>query len=79
MNRYKNVRFINLFIRFAITFFMIVTVLKLFMGFFRFDGIEGVKNEYLVDGKWQPFIRLQVIMSLIYGLLMSVFYKFIKK
>lgn len=79
MNQYKNARFLNLFIRFAIIFFVIVTFLKIAMGFFRFDGLEGLKNEYFVDGKWQSFLRLQVIMSLVYGLMMAGFYKFIKK
>jgi hypothetical protein len=79
MNQYKNARFIHLFLRFSIIFFVIVTILKLGMGFFRFNGIEGMKNEYLIDGKWQPFVQLQVVMSLIYGLFMAVYYKLIKK
>ena len=55
MNQYKNARFIHLFLRFSIIFFVIVTILKLGMGFFRFNGIEGMKNEYLIDDKWQHF------------------------
>lgn len=79
MNQYKNARFLRLFIRFSIIFFVIITLLKIVMGFFRFDGLEGLKNEYFIDGKWQPFIQLQVVMSLSYGLLMAIYYKFIKK
>lgn len=79
MNQYKSARFLHLFLRFSIIFFVIVTILKLGMGFFRFDGFEGLKNEYLIDGKWQPFVQLQIVMSLTYGLFMAVYYKFIKK
>jgi len=79
MNNYKNIRFINLFIRFTIVFFIVIMLFKLVIGFFRFEGIEGLNNEYFVDGKWQPFIQLQVVMSLAYGLFIAIYYKFIKK
>lgn len=79
MNEYKNARFFNLFIRFAIIFLVIITVFKIVIGFFRFDGLEGLKNEYFVGDKWQAFLRLQIIMSLIYGLIMALYYKFLKK
>ena len=79
MSNYKNVRFISLFIRFTIIFLVVITLFKVVIGFFRFNGIEGLNNEYFIDGKWQPFLRLQVFMSLAYGLFMAVYYKFIKK
>ncbi len=79
MNTYKNIRFINLFIRFTIVFFIVIMLFKLAIGFFRFEGIDGLNNEYFVDGKWQPFIQLQVVMSLAYGLFIAIYYKFIKK
>ena len=79
MNTYKNARFINLFIRFTIIFLLVISLFKMITGFFRFNGMEGLKNEYFIDGKWQPFLRMQVFMSLVYGLFMAVYYKFIKK
>ena len=79
MNTYKNIRFINLFIRFTIVFIIVITLFKLIIGFFRFDGMQGLNNEYFIDGKWQPFLQLQVLMSLAYGLFIAVYYKFIKK
>ncbi len=79
MNQYKNASFIKLAIRFTIVFFILVTLIRLFMGFFNFDGYEGLKNAYLVDGKWQPFLKTQGLMSVLYGLLLAGYYKFIKK
>ncbi len=79
MNQYKYTSFLKLFIRFTIVFFVIVALIKIFAGFFRFDGLEGLKNEYFIDGKWQPFIKTIWIMSMMYGFFMTVYYKFIKK
>jgi hypothetical protein len=53
--------------------------MRLFIGFFKFDGIEGLQNAYLVDGKWQPFLKTQAMMSAFYGVFMAGYYKFIKK
>ncbi len=79
MNQYKNASFLKLFIRFTIIFFIVVALIKTFTGFFMFDGLEGLKNEYFIDGKWQPFLKTIWLMSMMYGLLMTVYYKFIKK
>lgn len=79
MNTYKNIRFINLFIRFTIVFFIVIMLFKLIIGFFRYNGMEGLNDEYFVDGKWQPFLQLHVVMSLAYGLFIAIYYKFIKK
>ena len=79
MNQYKNASFLKLFIRFTIIFFIVVALIKIFTGFFRFEGLEGLKNEYFIEGKWQPFLKTIWIMSMMYGLFMTVYYKFIKK
>jgi len=79
MNQYKNASFVKLFLRFTIVFFIVVTIIKMIMGFFQFDGLEGLKSTYFVDGKRQPFLGKTGVMSLIYGLFMAGFYKFIKK
>ena len=79
MNQYKNTSFLKLTIRFVIVFFVLVTIIRLFMGFFKFDGIEGLKEAYFNDGKGQMFLRTQVMMSVLYGALMAGYYKFIKK
>jgi len=79
MNQYKNTSFLKLTIRFVIVFFILVTIMRLFIGFFKFEGMEGLKNAYLIDGKWQPFLKMQVMMAVFYGLFMAGYYKFIKK
>lgn len=79
MNQYKNASFLKLTIRFVIVFFVLVTILRLFIGFFKFDGMEGLQNAYFNDGQWQLFLKTQALMSLLYGLLMAGFYKYIKK
>lgn len=79
MNQYKNTSFLKLTIRFIIIFFVLVTVMRLFIGFFKFEGIEGLKTAYYYDNMWQVFLRTQAMMSVLYGLLMAGYYKFIKK
>ncbi len=79
MNHYKNASFVTLLIRFTIVFFIVVFLIKTVMGFFQFEGIEGLKNAYFIEGKWQLFIKRIGVMSLIYGVLMTIYYKFIKK
>lgn len=79
MNQYKNASLVKLFLRFTIVFFIVVLIFKTFLGFFQFDGLEGLKNAYFIDGKWQIFIKKVGVMALIYGGLMAVYYKFIKK
>ncbi|MDC9723873.1 MAG: hypothetical protein PSN34_14025 [Urechidicola sp.] len=79
MNQYKNASFLKLTIRFVIVFFVLVTILRLCMGFFKFDGMEGLKTAYYYDDMWKVFLKTQALMSLLYGLLMAGYYKFIKK
>jgi len=79
MNQYKNASFLKLTFRFVIGFFVLVTIMRLFIGFFKFEGIEGLKSAYYDNGKWQVFLKMQVIMSVLYGLFMAGYYKFIKK
>ena len=79
MNQYSKTSFVKLTVRFVIVFFVLVTALRLFIGFFKFEGIEGVQNEFFAEGKWQTFLKMQVAMSLLYGLFMAGYYKFIKK
>ncbi|PCI07071.1 MAG: hypothetical protein COB73_08835 [Flavobacteriaceae bacterium] len=79
MNQYKNTSFLKLSLRFIIVFFVLVTIMRLFIGFFKLDGMEGLKNAYLNEGKWKAFLQIQAMMSVFYGLFMAGYYKFIKK
>ena len=79
MNQYKKAPFIKLAIRFTIVFFVLVGIMRMFMGLFKFDGVQGMISEYFSDGKWIQFLQLQVSLSLLYGLFMAGYYKYIKK
>lgn len=79
MNQYKKTSFLKLVLRFVIGFFIFVTILRLLMGFFKFEGIEGLKQAYYYESKWKFFLQTQVLFSVLYGLFMAGYYKFIKK
>lgn len=78
-NPYKDVPFIKVAARLAVSFFLIIILFRLGYGFFKFEGVDGLKNAYFSDGKWIEFLNYQAVMSLIYGLLLAGYYKFIKK
>ncbi|WP_372766965.1 hypothetical protein [Lutibacter sp.] len=46
---------------------------------FKNSGISGMISEYFSAETWLPFVTVQLTMSIIYGLLMSGYYMFIKK
>ncbi|MDF1517436.1 MAG: hypothetical protein RQ864_03430 [Lutibacter sp.] len=79
MNPYKNQSFLNLTIRFSTIFFVIVTILKILISIFKNGGVSGMIAEYFSAETWLPFLTIQLVMSLIYGLIMAGYYKFIKK
>lgn len=79
MNPYKNASFFKLALRFFIVFFVLVTFIRVFTGIFRFDGFEGMQNEYFANGNWKSFLIMQSAMSLFYGLFIAGYYKYIKK
>jgi len=79
MNPYKNQSFLKLTVRFASIFFVIVTILKILISIFKNGGISGMIAEYFSAETWLPFLTIQLVMSLIYGLIMAGYYKFIKK
>lgn len=79
MNPYKNQSFLKLTVRFAAIFLVIVTILKIIISIFKNGGISGMIFEYFSAETWMPFLTIQLVMSLIYGLIMTGYYKFIKK
>jgi hypothetical protein len=79
MNPYKNQSFLKLTVRFASIFFVVVTILKMMISIFKNGGISGMISEYFSAETWMPFLTIQLVMSLVYGLLMAGYYKFIKK
>lgn len=79
MNQYKTTSFIKLALRFFVVFFVLVGIMRVFMGVFKFDGFDGMTTEFFSNGNWKMFLKLQVGLSLVYGVFMAGYYKFIKK
>lgn len=79
MDTYKNQSFFKLTTRFALVFLAVVTILKMLISIYKNGGISGMVTEYFSSETWQIFVTIQLVMSLIYGLLMAGYYKFIKK
>ncbi len=79
MNPYKNQSFLKLTVRFASVFLVVVTILKIIISIFKNGGISGMVTEFFSSETWQIFVTTQLVMSLIYGLIMASYYKFIKK
>ncbi|MHB1148722.1 MAG: hypothetical protein ACYC01_14150 [Lutibacter sp.] len=79
MNPYKNQSFLKLTVRFASVFLVVVTILKIIISIFKNGGISGMVTELFSAETWQIFVTTQLVMSLIYGLIMASYYKFIKK
>ena len=79
MNPYKNQSFLKLTVRFASVFLVVVTILKIIISNFKNGGISGMVTEFFSSETWQIFVTTQLVMSLIYGLIMASYYKFIKK
>jgi hypothetical protein len=46
---------------------------------FKNGGVSGMIAEYFSTETWLPFLTIQLVMALIYGLIMASYYKFIKK
>ncbi|HCE54694.1 MAG: hypothetical protein ACYCZ2_09665 [Lutibacter sp.] len=79
MNPYKNQSFLKLTVRFAAVFLVVVTILKIIISMFKNGGVSGMIAEFFSAENWLPFVTVQLVMSLVYGLIMAGYYKFIKK
>ncbi|NQV76776.1 MAG: hypothetical protein HQ490_00270 [Lutibacter sp.] len=79
MNTYKNQSFLSLTLRFGIVFLVVVTVIKIIFSIFSTGGIAGMIEELFSSSNWEQFVRMQLLMSVLYGSLMAGYYKFVKK
>ena len=79
MNTYKNQSFLSLTLRFGIVFLVVVTVIKIIFSIFATGGIAGMIEELFSSSNWEQFVRMQLLMSVLYGSLMAGYYKFVKK
>ena len=79
MNQYKSQSFLKLTLRFGLIFLVVVSLIKIVMAIFQTGSISGMTTQYFSEETWQPFVKVQVVISAIYGLFMAGYYKFIKK
>lgn len=79
MNQYKNQSFIKLTLRFGAIFLVIVSIIKIIMAIFKTGSVDGMIAQYFSSETFEQFIIIQLVMSLIYGVFMAGYYKFIKK
>ncbi len=79
MNSYKNQPFLKLSLRFGFIFLIVVSAIKIVISIFKNDGVSGMMAQYFSLETWPEFARIQLIMSLFYGVFMAGYYKFIKK
>lgn len=79
MNTYKKQAFFKLALRFGFIFFIVITLIKIVFSTVKNGGIPGMADQYFSADTWLQFVKIQLIMSTVYGLFMAVYYKFIKK
>ncbi len=79
MSTYKNQSFLQLTLRFGLVFLIVVTAIKIIFSIFTNGGISGMIEEFFSTETWEQFVRMQLFMSVLYGVLMAGYYKFIKK
>lgn len=79
MNQYKSQSFLKLSLRFTLIFLVVVSLIKIVMAIFQTGSISGMTAQYFSEETWQPFVKIQLVMSAIYGVFMAGYYKFIKK
>ncbi|PCI31675.1 MAG: hypothetical protein COB60_10925 [Flavobacteriaceae bacterium] len=70
--------FLTLFFRFFFIFLIVVTLIKVVFGLVS-DGYESMMNEFFSAANWMQFVKMQLVMSAVYGAFMTGYYKFIKK
>ena len=79
MNKYKDKSFLKIVLQFGFIFLIAVSIIKIVMSIFSTGSISGMIDENFAKNKWQLFVKIQIIISLAYGLIMAGYYKFIKK
>lgn len=79
MNKYKEQSFFSLALRFGLTMIVIVSVLEIGFSVLKNLSFSIMIEQVFSDGKWKYFIKKLAGLSVIYGLFMAGYYKFIKK
>ena len=78
MKDYSKQSFFKLTFRFLTIFFVVILLIKLFISLFTGE-IAEVSLTSFTDGTAVKFLSKYLLMSLVYGIFMAGYYKFIKK
>ena len=76
---YKQESFFRLFVRFFLVFIVLFTLFKLVFGIFQTGSISGMIEANFGEDNIAKFFKIQMSLSIFYGLFMAGYYKFIKK
>ena len=76
---YKQESFFKLFLRFFLVFIILFTIFKLVFGIFQTGSIDGMIEANFGEENIAQFFKMQLSLSIFYGLFMAGYYKFIKK
>ena len=79
MNQYKNKSFIRLAIRFAIIFFIFVSIIEMVFTIIKNGSFTAMTQQYFSVETGLYYFKRIAVMSIIYGIFMAGYYKFIKK
>lgn len=77
-NRIKE-SFLKLAIRFSAGFLVFFSIFKIGLKLFRTGSFNQMVSDYFGSGNWYLFVSQILVGSLLYGLFMAGYYKFIKK
>lgn len=79
MNKYKNVPFFKIAIRFAVVFLVLVSFFEVGFSILKNMSFSIMVDHIFSEGKWINFVKRIGAMSAFYGVFMAGYYKFIKK
>ena len=71
--------FLKLTIRFSAGFLVFFSIFKMVLKIFKTGSFNQMVADYFGSGNWHFFVAQILIGSLMYGLFMAGYYKFIKK
>ena len=70
--------FLKYTLRFTLVFLIVFTLIKVIIALFD-SGFSGMYAKYLAPDTWFQFAKVQVLLSLVYGLFMAGYQTFFKK
>jgi hypothetical protein len=79
MNKYKQVPFFKIAVRFALVFLILVTLFEIVLISIKNMSVSAMISQLFLDGNWKYFIKRIGFMAAFYGVFMAGYYKFIKK